>query len=139
MYETKYNTPEWADRLFFEEWQRRQQKSLEESENKSIKQNQNIQYIDTRTFGPDSNQCKIFLVNLHPETTKLDLVNRFSVFGEINWCKIPTNHCNIPRGYGFVSFATPEAAKKALKSTPIIHGNKIVVKAAHGPNPEYYK
>lgn len=53
--------------------------------------------------------------NLEPTVTARELHDTFSDFGEILACKVATDKDGKSKGYGFVHFADPSAAKKAIE------------------------
>ncbi|KAM0678734.1 Protein phosphatase PP2A regulatory subunit B [Binucleata daphniae] len=56
----------------------------------------------------------IIVTNLAPEVDNKILYDTFSVFGDIISCKVATDANNKTKGYGFVSYKTKTAAKKAI-------------------------
>jgi RNA recognition motif-containing protein len=63
-------------------------------------------------FGP----TKLFIGGLSPQTTTEDLRNAFAKFGEISDVAVVTDRATSQsRGFGFVSYASSEAAATAIK------------------------
>jgi cold-inducible RNA-binding protein len=59
---------------------------------------------------------KVFVGNLSFDTTREQLEEFFSPFGEITDISVPTDRdSGRPRGFAFVTFATPEAAAQAIQ------------------------
>ncbi|KAL3841210.1 hypothetical protein ACJIZ3_025801 [Penstemon smallii] len=81
---------------------------------------------------PDQAQRKLYIGGLSPETTSELLLSFFSRYGEIEegsvaYDKDSTNS----RGFGFVTYKTVEAAKKAIDDPQkILGGRNITVKLA---------
>ena len=66
---------------------------------------------------------KVYIDNLAAVTTELDLTELFSPFGNVTEVNIPTDRANHrPRGFGFVTMATPEGAQAAIRA---LHGKEI--------------
>ena len=59
--------------------------------------------------------CMIHVGQLKWEITEDELKDAFSKFGEIKNVKIPIDKQHRSRGFGFVEFATKEAADEAIK------------------------
>jgi RNA recognition motif-containing protein len=60
---------------------------------------------------------KVYVDNLASTTTENELIDLFSPYGnvaEVNIAVDRTNHT--PRGFGFVTMATPEGARAAIKA-----------------------
>jgi RNA recognition motif-containing protein len=66
---------------------------------------------------------KVYVDNLAAATTENDLRNLFSVHGNVAEVNIPIDRANHrPRGFGFVTMATPEGARSAIRA---LHGKEI--------------
>ncbi|XP_074306983.1 uncharacterized protein LOC141642170 isoform X2 [Silene latifolia] len=88
--------------------------------------------ISSATITPDQAQRKLYIGGLSPETTTEILLSFFSRHGELLEGSVAydkdTNSC---RGFGFVTYKTLEATKKALNDTErILGGCNITVKYA---------
>ena len=58
---------------------------------------------------------KIYLKNLDKEVTEASLNAHFSACGEITEVILPIDKkSQLPKGYAFITFAEPDAAKNAL-------------------------
>jgi polyadenylate-binding protein len=68
-----------------------------------------------RTFQYSPSSSRRLMQNLEKTTTTRILHDTFSDFGEILSCKVPTDKDGNSKGYGFVHFADPEAAKRAIE------------------------
>jgi RNA recognition motif-containing protein len=78
---------------------------------------------------------QIFVRNINYNTAGADLGNAFKEFGEVTGARIITQQRfgeARSLGFGFVDFATPEAAAAAVKSTTpiLLDGRKLLVLAA---------
>ncbi|KAH7293134.1 hypothetical protein KP509_28G013300 [Ceratopteris richardii] len=80
----------------------------------------------------DLTQRKLFIGSLSYETTTETLINIFSQYGEIEEGSVAYDKAtNKSRGFGFMTFKTVEAAKRALAdSNKIIEGRNVVIKLA---------
>ena len=66
---------------------------------------------------------KVYIDNLATTTTESDLMKLFSVHGNIVDVNIAVDRANHkPRGFGFVTMATPEGAQAAIRA---LHGKQI--------------
>jgi len=66
---------------------------------------------------------KIYVDNLAAATTENDLMKLFSVHGNVVDVNIVVDRANHkPRGFGFVTMATPEGARAAIRA---LHGKEI--------------
>jgi cold-inducible RNA-binding protein len=60
---------------------------------------------------------KIYVDNLATGTTETELIALFSAYGNVAEVSIAVDHTNHkPRGFGFVTMATPEGAQAAIKA-----------------------
>ena len=67
---------------------------------------------------PDAN-CKIFVGGLTQECTEQHLADYFSAFGSVLSCEVKRDYNNgRSRGFGFVTFHSPQAAEDARSSRP---------------------
>lgn len=79
----------------------------------------------------------LYVSNLNPETSELDLRRIFSEFGEIVSAKVIRDMATgESKGFGFVEMATMTAGHNAIDNldSTFLQGNVIVVKPAK-PNP----
>lgn len=61
---------------------------------------------------------KLYVGNLPYKATQSDLQDHFSQYGEVEEVVIITDRAtNRSKGFGFVTFATDEAAQKAIEAT----------------------
>jgi len=66
---------------------------------------------------------KVYIDNLAAVTTERDLMELFSPYGNVAQVSVPINHSNgRPRGFGFVTMATPKGARAAIRA---LHGKEI--------------
>ncbi len=66
---------------------------------------------------------KVYIDNLAAVTTERDLTELFSPYGNVVEVNIPVDRINgRPRGFGFVTMATPEGARAAIRA---LHGKEI--------------
>ena len=66
---------------------------------------------------------KVYVDNLAAATTDTDLRNLFSAYGNVAEVNVPIDRTNgRPRGFGFVTMATPEGARAAIRA---LHGKEI--------------
>jgi len=66
----------------------------------------------------------VYVKNIPPQWTQEEFQGRFAKFGDIQSAKLPTDEAGKHRGYGFVNFTDPEAAKlavEALHETEVEH------------------
>ena len=79
----------------------------------------------------DNPSNKIFVGNIKFTTTKDTLIDTFSQYGEVLNVSIPIYHdTKRPKGFAFITFATSEAAKKALSFKESIDGRDVVINNA---------
>jgi cold-inducible RNA-binding protein len=66
---------------------------------------------------------KVYVDNLDAATTENDLKNLFSAYGNVADVNIVVDRTNQkPRGFGFVTMATPEGARAAIRA---LHGKQL--------------
>jgi cold-inducible RNA-binding protein len=66
---------------------------------------------------------KVYVDNLAAATTENDLMDLFSAHGSVAEVNLPVDHTNgRPRGFGFVTMATPEGARAAILA---LHGKDL--------------
>ena len=78
---------------------------------------------------------KIFIGGISPETTKYDLFNFFSKYGEIEYCVVNTEKLTEkPRGFGFVVFHNKSSLENCLNDSlnHFINGKWVECKKANG-------
>ncbi|KAL4079523.1 hypothetical protein J3A83DRAFT_4210322 [Scleroderma citrinum] len=91
--------------------------------------------------GPGSNShsglidpCNLFCKNLDPEIDSNQLFAHFRQFGQIVSARVMRNEGGDSRGFGFVSFQTPEQASAAMHAmNGAILGSKQIVVRLHEP------
>jgi RNA recognition motif-containing protein len=79
-----------------------------------------------------SNQ--IFVGNISWDTTESDLKDLFAQFGDVITAQIMMDReTQKPRGFGFVTMGSPDAARSAIEalSGRELHGRKLTVNEAH--------
>lgn len=77
----------------------------------------------------DASAGKLFVGGIAWETREESFRKYFSRFGEITDCVIMMDKVSgRPRGFGFVTFADPEAANKVLEEEHVIDGRTVEVK-----------
>lgn len=60
---------------------------------------------------------KVYVDNLAAATTEKDLLNAFSRYGNVAEVNVPVDRASgRPRGFGFVTMATPEGAQSAIQA-----------------------
>jgi len=76
-----------------------------------------------------SGKGNVFIKNLEKNITNKNLYDTFIQFGHIISCKIALDDKNESKGYGFIQFATDEAAELAIKEVNgmMISGQKVYV------------
>jgi len=76
-----------------------------------------------------SGKGNVFIKNLEKNITNKNLYDTFIQFGPIISCKIAIDDKNESKGYGFIQFATDEAAELAIKEVNgmMISGQKVYV------------
>lgn len=66
---------------------------------------------------------KVYVDNLAAVTTERDLMELFSPYGNVAEVNVPMDRSNgRPRGFGFVTMATSEGARAAIRA---LHGKEI--------------
>lgn len=88
--------------------------------------------LNSNTTTPDQAQRKLYIGGLSPETTSEFLLSFFERHGEIEEGSVAYDKdSNKSRGFGFVTYKTVEAAKKALDDPQkMLGGRNITVKLA---------
>lgn len=81
---------------------------------------------------PDLAQRKLYIGGLSPNITSEELLKYFEKHGDIEEGSVAYDKdTNVSRGFGFVTFKTVEAAKKAIDDpNKILGGRNIIVKLA---------
>jgi RNA recognition motif-containing protein len=78
--------------------------------------------------------CGVYVGNLAPSTTRVDLEALFERFGPIRDVRLVTSSSGQCRGFGFVDFASAGLAEKAIATlhNTTFHSTRIIVgKARH--------
>jgi RNA recognition motif-containing protein len=71
-------------------------------------------------------KTKLYIDNLATTTTYRNLMDLFSVHGNVAEINLATDRTNgRPRGFGFVTMATPEGARAAIRA---LHGREVGTK-----------
>ena len=79
----------------------------------------------------DNPSNKIFVGNIKFTTSKDTLIETFSQYGEVLNVSIPIYHdTKRPKGFAFITFATPQAAQSALSFKDSIDGRAVVINTA---------
>lgn len=80
---------------------------------------------------------KIYVGNISFDTTEDDLKNEFLEYGDIEDVKIIIDHqTNRSKGFGFITFSTPEAMEASLaKNGAEVQGRKLRVNQAEERKP----
>lgn len=65
---------------------------------------------------------KLYVDNLAATITDRDLMNLFSAHGNVTKISLPISGNRRPRGFGFVTMATPEGARAAIRA---LHGKQV--------------
>ncbi|QRW05487.1 RNA recognition motif protein [Ceratobasidium sp. AG-Ba] len=100
---------------------------------------QQVQYAPS--IGPGSGShsglidpCNLFIKNLDPEIDSNKLFTHFKQFGQIVSARVMRNDAGQSRGFGFVSFQTPEQANAALQAmNGVFLGSKQIAVRLHEP------
>lgn len=72
------------------------------------------QAADPTQIQVDNNTAKIYVGNLHPSISEEDVRSVFQNFGTVESMMLNRNEQGRSRGYGFVTFSSPEEASVAL-------------------------
>ncbi|KAI9457581.1 hypothetical protein BJY52DRAFT_1271646 [Lactarius psammicola] len=91
--------------------------------------------------GPGSNShsglidpCNLFCKNLDPSIDSNGLFSHFRKYGQIVSARVMRNENGDSRGFGFVSFQTPDQANEALRQmNGVLLGSKQLVVRLHEP------
>jgi len=68
-------------------------------------------------------KTKLYIDNLAPATTHRELMDLFSVHGNVAEINLSVDRANgRSRGFGFVTMATPDGARAAIRA---LHGKEI--------------
>lgn len=59
-------------------------------------------------------EANVFIKNLNPQTTQLDLENTFRIYGNIVSCKIATDYFGASLGYAYIQFENKESADQCI-------------------------
>tara|TARA_A100001015_G_scaffold45151_1_gene49734 strand:+ start:136 stop:408 length:273 start_codon:yes stop_codon:yes gene_type:complete len=80
---------------------------------------------------------KIYVGNISFDTSEEELRSEFSEFGDIEEVKIIIDHqTNRSKGFGFITFSTPEAMEASLvKNGEEVQGRKLRVNQAEERKP----
>jgi RNA recognition motif-containing protein len=79
----------------------------------------------------DNPSNKIFVGNIKFTTSKDTLIKTFSRYGEVLNVSIPIYHdTKRPKGFAFITFATPQSAQKALSFKDSIDGRAVIINTA---------
>ena len=78
----------------------------------------------------------IFAYKIPRSTTRSDMINCFSQFGEVQNCDLVLDKWSHHPKYGFVTFASADAATKALSAQLKINGVEFKCDLAKHPRPE---
>jgi RNA recognition motif-containing protein len=83
------------------------------------------------------NNAKIYIGNLSFDTTVDSLRGAFEEFGEIVDCFMPQNFNGRPKGFGFVTFANEDDAKRAVEDMGgrDLDGRELTVNIAQAKKP----
>lgn len=91
--------------------------------------------LNSTTTTPDQAQRKLYIGGLSPETTSENLLTFFGRHGDIEEGSVAYDKdTNKSRGFGFVTYKTVEAARKALDDPQkMLGGRNVTVKLADNP------
>ncbi|TIA92099.1 hypothetical protein E3P99_00702 [Wallemia hederae] len=91
---------------------------------------QQVQYTGTNLVDP----CNLFIKNLDQTLESNDLFDAFKSFGHIVSARVMRDENDQSRGFGFVSYQSPESAKTALHAmNGVAVRNKAVTVRFHEP------
>ncbi|KAF8842446.1 hypothetical protein BDN67DRAFT_1067736 [Paxillus ammoniavirescens] len=78
--------------------------------------------------------CNLFCKNLDPDIDSNGLFSHFRQFGQIVSARVMRNEAGESRGFGFVSFQTPDQASSAMHAmNGVLLGSKQLVVRLHEP------
>ncbi|KAA1123787.1 hypothetical protein PGTUg99_019177 [Puccinia graminis f. sp. tritici] len=75
-------------------------------------------------------EANVFVKHLPPKLSAIAFHDTFADFGEVLSSKLAVDHLNVPKGYGFVQYATAEQAQRAVRET---NGSTLDVEGATKP------
>ncbi|TEB34344.1 hypothetical protein FA13DRAFT_1789463 [Coprinellus micaceus] len=95
---------------------------------------QQVQYAGSGSHSGLIDPCNLFCKNLDPEIDSNSLFTHFRRFGQIVSARVMRNENGDSRGFGFVSYQTPEQANAALHGMNGVQlGSKQIVVRLHEP------
>ncbi|KAF6764245.1 hypothetical protein DFP72DRAFT_417605 [Ephemerocybe angulata] len=95
---------------------------------------QQIQYAPSNSHSGLIDPCNLFCKNLDPDIDSNKLFTHFRRFGQIVSARVMRNESGDSRGFGFVSYQTPEQANAALHAMNGAQlGSKQIVVRLHEP------
>lgn len=86
------------------------------------------------SHGGQGSRMKLFVRNLSDSTDSETLKNIFSAYGEVDECAVVSDPTGRSRGYGFVTYTTPEAAIKAVQEPQRIINGRVAFVAFASPS-----
>lgn len=84
--------------------------------------------------GPRGLRRKLFVRNLSDSTDSVTLKEVFSTYGELEECAVVEDPMGRSRGYGFVTYSTPEAAIKAVQQPQLVINGRVAFVAFAAPS-----
>jgi polyadenylate-binding protein len=100
---------------------------------------QQVQYAPISGPGSGSQSglidpCNLFCKNLDPSIDSNELFTHFRPFGQIVSARVMRTETGQSRGFGFVSFQTPDQAQNALRQmNGVVLGSKAIIVRLHEP------